>query len=94
LTVTNEAKRNEDTVEPLVRLRYPTAQSKLAEIIAKLTDIVTHADHYCNEAVSDARHDLAALEAARLYKPNVAVSLGWPKETNHEDNQEAVAGQP
>jgi hypothetical protein len=59
-----------DTVEPLVRLRYPTAQIKLAEIIAKLTDIVTHADHYCNEAVSDARHDLAALEAARLYKPN------------------------
>ena len=26
--------------------------------------------------------------------PTSAVSLGWLKETNHEENQEAVAGQP
>ena len=59
-----------DMVKPIVRLRYPTATDKMAEIIAKLEDIDAHADDYCKEAVVDARHDLSVLEAAGLYKPN------------------------
>ena len=34
--MTNEAKRNEDTVEPLVRLRHPSAASRLADIVELL----------------------------------------------------------
>ena len=68
--MTNEAKRNEDTVEPLVRLRYPSAASRLADIVELLEELIANEVHYCVEAVADARHDLAVLQAARLYEPN------------------------
>ena len=54
----------------VVRLRYPTAQMKLAEIIDRLVEIDTNASEYCAEAVMDARHDLDVLAAGRLYVPN------------------------
>lgn len=56
----------------VVRLRYPTAQMKLAEIIDRLVEIDTNASEYCAEAVMDARHDLDVLAAGRLYVPNTA----------------------
>ena len=71
--MTNEAKRNEDTVEPLVRLRHPSAASGLADIVELLEERIANEVHYCEQAVADARHDLAVLESANLYKPNTVI---------------------
>lgn len=51
-----------------VQLRHPSARRRLEEIIEILVDR-TDAEMYCEQAVSDARHDLSVLESAGLYCP-------------------------
>jgi len=82
-TETTQA-RVSGTLAPIVRLRYPTAASKLSEIVAKLEEIDANSDHYCAEAVADARHDLAALAAARLYEPNAGNQGQLPRKGTDE----------
>jgi hypothetical protein len=54
-----------------VYLHHPSAAALLEEMIKILEDRNTGAERFCEQAVVDARHDLAILESAGLYLPRV-----------------------
>jgi hypothetical protein len=59
---------NSTQEKELIYLHHPSAASMLADII-KLLENRDNPEYYCKQAVLDAKHDLAILETAGLYRP-------------------------